>query len=370
VGVSKWGCEMQIPSFFDQLIKDAEDLGGGITIFDPNDRLVFINQYMRMRYDFMEFSEDTNFENIFWSSVSARMYTDAEIYSDPHTHLRVSRKIRKQALELKFFRPCSDGRTLLCLHRGLPNGWNCQIRVHVNDVEQPFAGFGGGPAVPKIISDQDNNLSDIREIQKLKQRNFQMRQTIDLVPFGIATVSFDGEVIDLNRRMGDILREKNGLLVRDGRLTASDNSDAIHLKGVIRKCASSEEGKGRRVALINRPRGGDPYVVAVSSGRPHGVGTERESQANCAIVFVSNTEGEGVAPTEILTALYQLTPSEARVVTEIGCGKTPDDLADETGRSIGTIRNQIKAAMAKIGLDRQVQLVRLLMKIGSIVGRN
>ncbi|MBD1549231.1 helix-turn-helix transcriptional regulator [Roseibium aggregatum] len=59
---------------------------------------------------------------------------------------------------------------------------------------------------------------------------------------------------------------------------------------------------------------------------------------------------------------YGLTEAETAISMGIANGKRPDELADERGVSIHTIRNQLKAAMQKTGVSRQSELAVLVTK--------
>lgn len=61
-----------------------------------------------------------------------------------------------------------------------------------------------------------------------------------------------------------------------------------------------------------------------------------------------------------LANLFQLSPAEARVATQIAEGLTPDAIATANGIRISTVRSQISAVIAKIGVQRQVDIVRVL----------
>lgn len=83
------------------------------------------------------------------------------------------------------------------------------------------------------------------------------------------------------------------------------------------------------------------------------------------IVPVANRPGVSV---EILRGLFDLSPAEARVSRGILEGEAPSDIARKSGLSAETVRSQLKAAFAKIGISRQTELVRLLAGVHSLKG--
>ncbi|UGX99723.1 helix-turn-helix transcriptional regulator [Bradyrhizobium quebecense] len=79
-----------------------------------------------------------------------------------------------------------------------------------------------------------------------------------------------------------------------------------------------------------------------------------------AIVIVTPVVPSEVPTAEVLQGLFDLTPAEARVARGIGEGRTVEAIAGAFGISRETVRNQLKAVLAKTGLGRQVELAGLL----------
>ncbi|WP_338829788.1 helix-turn-helix transcriptional regulator [Bradyrhizobium sp. 27S5] len=79
-----------------------------------------------------------------------------------------------------------------------------------------------------------------------------------------------------------------------------------------------------------------------------------------AIVIVTPVVPAEVPTAEVLQGLFDLTPAEARVARGIGEGRTVEAIAVAFGISRETVRNQLKAVLAKTGLGRQVELAGLL----------
>jgi DNA-binding CsgD family transcriptional regulator len=74
-------------------------------------------------------------------------------------------------------------------------------------------------------------------------------------------------------------------------------------------------------------------------------------------------------PNAALVANFHLTPAEARVVLQIAIGKSVNEAAATLGVSLTTTRNQLAAAMSKMDVHRQAELVALVNQVVSrIVG--
>lgn len=65
----------------------------------------------------------------------------------------------------------------------------------------------------------------------------------------------------------------------------------------------------------------------------------------------------------ILGECFDLTPAEARVAVQIASGATVKEIALRSGAALPTVRTQLNSIMAKTGVDRQVDLVRVLLTL-------
>jgi DNA-binding CsgD family transcriptional regulator len=81
--------------------------------------------------------------------------------------------------------------------------------------------------------------------------------------------------------------------------------------------------------------------------------------ASCVLV-VTAVACQEMASTHVIQGLFDLTPAEARVARGIAAGKTIDDVANEAGLAVGTVRQQLKSVFSKTGVSRQAELVAIL----------
>jgi DNA-binding CsgD family transcriptional regulator len=79
-----------------------------------------------------------------------------------------------------------------------------------------------------------------------------------------------------------------------------------------------------------------------------------------SIVVIMPVDRASVPTAEVLEGLFDLTPAEARVARGIGAAQNVEALATALGVSRETVRVQLKAVLAKTGLNRQAELANLL----------
>ena len=66
---------------------------------------------------------------------------------------------------------------------------------------------------------------------------------------------------------------------------------------------------------------------------------------------------------ELLSQVYGLTAAEARLAVALTEGLTVADYAEHNALSTATVRNQLRAVLARTETSRQVDLVRMLLSI-------
>jgi DNA-binding CsgD family transcriptional regulator len=96
------------------------------------------------------------------------------------------------------------------------------------------------------------------------------------------------------------------------------------------------------------------HIVPVS-----GMANDIFAAASCVLVITAVARPE-VASAQIIQGLFDLTSAEARVAHGIASGKTVDEMANEAGLAVGTVRQQLKSVFSKTGVSRQAELVGIL----------
>ena len=67
---------------------------------------------------------------------------------------------------------------------------------------------------------------------------------------------------------------------------------------------------------------------------------------------------------QLLGQLYGLTGAELEVLTGLVNGMAVEQVAQLKGRSIATVRTQVRSLLAKTGSERQSDLIRLVARLG------
>ncbi len=196
----------------------------------------------------------------------------------------------------------------------------------------------------------------------LDHRIEHMHELMDYAPVGLIHVDMDGSFAWMNRMASRLLHAGEGLEVRDGRLAARDSDTDQTLRHAMTNLIENR----RRVQALPIPRAGRLPLGLVLTRRPKAPTLPRgEPIGTIAIMdperqFSADSDQASAQTAPLLRQLYGLTDAEARLAVAITAGSTPQQVADRSGRSLETVRTQLKGVFRKLGVSRQTDLVRVL----------
>jgi DNA-binding CsgD family transcriptional regulator len=178
-------------------------------------------------------------------------------------------------------------------------------------------------------------------------------------------------VVQMNARAESVVRQKRGInLTRNGQLVLERSSETEDLHRLVAEAGNPHKiGPSSRRGLLKFSASGSssPNLIFLF---PIGPATLRPpllyalQDAGRQILAVVHFRQDVVLPTaELVEVGFGLTPAESRVVMALVSGQRLADHAEQVGRSIHTVRLQIKSAMAKLGCRTQVELVRAVMQL-------
>ncbi len=149
-----------------------------------------------------------------------------------------------------------------------------------------------------------------------------------------------------------------------GRLTLRWGPAQQALAAAVLQASDDEAEIGRRGFGIPAKRAsGDAAVLHVLPLSQRSLRPGLLPSAKAAI-FVAPGATSHPAPEQALAALFDLTPTEAKVLTMIGAAKTVAATAAALGVGQGTVRTHLLRLFAKTGTRRQAELVKLAASLG------
>jgi DNA-binding CsgD family transcriptional regulator len=181
----------------------------------------------------------------------------------------------------------------------------------------------------------------------------------DALGFGTVVIGDDWRILHVSK-----LAEQHigaGISITSDHLAATDSGSDRMLQGILRE--SLEDGVRTRDALGLSRVDRRPLILRLVEL------TEEMrllfDRAKLVAILV-DPEVCPEPPPELLQQIFGLTKKEAHVAIQLICGQTLQEMAHESGVSVGTVRAQTKAIFAKTGTNRQAELVGLLTRLAVI----
>lgn len=200
-------------------------------------------------------------------------------------------------------------------------------------------------------------ISRMLDLKTLAARSLEA--ALDAVAAGVVLVDARLLIVHANRAAREILAARDPIFDDAGMLSVRSDPARQALVAAVAQAQRDETLIGRRGFGIPARRGdGGPAVLHVL---PLRAGSLRPGLAPgaAAAVFVAPATMPLPAPERALAALFDLTPSEAKVFFLIAAGKTIGQTAHALGIGESTARTHLLRLFAKTGTSRQAQLVRL-----------
>lgn len=182
---------------------------------------------------------------------------------------------------------------------------------------------------------------------------------LNRVAFGILVVNSSARVLLTNRTGGEILGERDGISLSVSEVLRADTPAATdHLHKLIRAAANKELADEAATGLaVERPSGKRPLSVLLC-GTPE---ARLEEHGPLAVLFVSDPDRQPLPDAGTISKLFDLTPSESRLVAVLTSGLKLEEAAESCELTLSTARTYLKQIFSKTGTRRQSELVKLIL---------
>lgn len=130
---------------------------------------------------------------------------------------------------------------------------------------------------------------------------------------------------------------------------------------------SQPSSKAPRIILFGAfPTTGRPHRLVIEPLRPETV--ERSAfhwdDRRGALLFLDDADADEIGSrTRALQQIYGLTAAQAHVAEAISAGLSPEELADQSGTKISTVRTHVKRIFLKLGVTRMSALASIVLRL-------
>lgn len=312
-----------LPSSFAEIVRATDEAGGAVIVFDPDDHVLLANSEQRRIMPCFGYKYSDTYTSMFWELLEKGLNGNPVAKKDPELWLHRAIGSRLNSANMDFVNIYPWGRMLVSHHR-LDDGTSLQARLNMR-----------AAGLEKYFSGQEANLGVTRAL-RLRREIHALEAMLDSLGLAVALVDQSGNILHANTSFSDMLQSEDGLINKTGSgVTATDPLDELVLRQALEHVAG---GLVPRTYVPIRRRSGGPLVMTVSPG----------STGGTAIVAAARF-GEDMS--EVNSALRQafgVTATEAEVLSGVGSGQTPAEIAGSRGVGMQAAYRAIDRAKKKM----------------------
>lgn len=195
-----------------------------------------------------------------------------------------------------------------------------------------------------------------------------LTDALDRLTIGTFMIDGRGRMVRANGAARRLVDRGDAFRLVDGRLTLNGRTDAVRFREMVEQ------------ALAARLRDEDSDFVRAfrcADAEADGLGVlvrairrEKLTPADLgpAVVVYATESERGGSFERLIATLFDLSPSEANLAALLTQGLTLAEAARETGLTESTVRSYSKKIFAKVGVGRQAELVRLILRSVAMLG--
>jgi DNA-binding CsgD family transcriptional regulator len=208
-------------------------------------------------------------------------------------------------------------------------------------------------------------IGDLLDMRSIATAAFEA--TINTLSAAVVLIDARSNILHANRAAQAMFIAGGPILSQRGVLGTHDANSVSALRDAIGRAAANESelGYGGIGVPVRNQSGMLALPPSIAHVLPLKSGTLRPrlSLGAAAAVFVTPVLENPPPPAEALAALYDLTPTEARVMIEIASGKNRAETAVALGIADSTVKTHLARVFAKTGTAEQLELATLVASL-------
>lgn len=191
--------------------------------------------------------------------------------------------------------------------------------------------------------------------------DFGLLNTFDNSATAIFYLSKSRRLIQANAEGYRILNRGDGMSLHNNNLKLHDSYSDVQLKKFLADVFSAPYPKTELMKIQREQE--RFYVARIVAGNVNVL------HDNGAVLIVRDPFRD-IRSESLLCALFDLTSREASVATHLGNGEKLGHIAIKNGVSINTVKSQRNIIYGKMGINNQMQLVRIICSLGMLMESN
>ena len=183
-----------------------------------------------------------------------------------------------------------------------------------------------------------------------------LMEMLGALSVGVALLDGDCRVVDANAMAAGWLRKEHDITLHGRNPCATHNGLKSNLQSLLK--SASTNGEERKMSVM-RSEGAEPVTLILVPLRAENDIFEEDHSGS--ILVISDPEYRCRIREDQLVKFYDFTPTEAKLARLLSNGYRLDQAADAMGIRYQTARTHLKRVFSKTGIDRQSELVRLIL---------
>ena len=184
---------------------------------------------------------------------------------------------------------------------------------------------------------------------------------------GVGVIQLDrrGQIIEANDLARGILERRDGLHYQEGNLGAWLSSDDIRLQQLLAAAVRPDDGVPIGGSVVVR-RTSDLARLVVHVIPVSGPQLDFGVRTVAALLLLVDPHHRYRIDPWLVSAALGLTEAESEVAVMLAQGSMTGEIAAVTGRAQNTVYRHLKKIYSKVGVSRQAELVRLVLRLAGL----
>lgn len=193
-----------------------------------------------------------------------------------------------------------------------------------------------------------------------------IEEITDVIGAAAFFLGSDARLLRASRAGEALVQAGDGLAIQNGRIVLGDVEAQAELNGALSRVIGDNWSRKVRTGaelLVRRPSGDSPLIlVATPLGADNPLSTWA-APVRCVVFALEERLKPDAALSDRIRRLYGLTCAEAEVSIGLAMGMSLRQLAIKRHTKVGTVRSQLKHALAKTRMRKQSDLAGLINRL-------
>ncbi len=186
--------------------------------------------------------------------------------------------------------------------------------------------------------------------------------TIDSLSVGVLTLDAEGRVIQGNPIAARLLEQHSVQSSLGQRLKFSDAREQQAFRELLAEVIDAHHHREAGCVRAFRISAAANAISGLSLLlRPLPLSDHGSEPSPAVAVFISDPMAPRQAPSDVLIALFGLTPAESKLAIRLVNGQSLDEASESLNISRNTAKSHLSSVFSKTGVARQTQLIQLIL---------